>query len=132
MPIAQHAAPVDPRHFGQARAEAETAQLAKAKLSEHGELNQGFMNDSGTFSFGNLNLCIRKLFRSIQQAANVSVTMTGVTPQPRLKHPDIIELTVSAVQSPEFAGNMVHYYLFVGLNHFSKFFGKERFIRTNR
>jgi hypothetical protein len=39
----------------QARAETETARLAQAKLSKHGELNQGFMNDRGMFSFGNLN-----------------------------------------------------------------------------
>ena len=39
----------------QARAEAETARLAQAKLSKQGELNQGLMNDRGMFSFGNLN-----------------------------------------------------------------------------
>lgn len=38
-----------------AQAQAEKARLEKARLSAHSELNQSFMNESGTFSFGNLN-----------------------------------------------------------------------------
>lgn len=39
--------------LAQAHAEAEKARLAQASLAKNGELNLGFMNDSGTFSFGN-------------------------------------------------------------------------------
>lgn len=39
--------------LAQAHAEAEKARLAQEALSQKGELHLGFMNDSGTFSFGN-------------------------------------------------------------------------------
>lgn len=38
--------------LAQAHAEAKKGQLAQEALAEKGELHQGFMNDSGTFSFG--------------------------------------------------------------------------------
>ncbi|WP_288078467.1 SapC family protein [Pseudomonas sp.] len=38
--------------LAQAHAEAEKAQLTQASLAQNGELNLGFMSDSGTFSFG--------------------------------------------------------------------------------
>ena len=39
--------------LAQAHAEAEKARLAQESLAKKGELHLGFMNDSGTFSFGN-------------------------------------------------------------------------------
>ena len=39
--------------LAQAHAEAKKAQLAQEALAQNGELHLGFMNDSGTFSFGN-------------------------------------------------------------------------------
>ena len=39
--------------LAQAHADAEKARAAQASLSQGGDLNLGFMNDSGTFSFGN-------------------------------------------------------------------------------
>lgn len=41
--------------LAQANTEAEKARLAQEALAQKGELHLGFMNESGTFSFGNLN-----------------------------------------------------------------------------